>query len=638
MMKSALRAIAIGWVGLVFGAMVLAASPSAEAPGFRVEADSHGVWWFVGPDGERFYSLGVNNVSPEPFRPREGTRFYDPVPKEFGGDAEAWGRSTRGLLLEHGFNTLGAWSSTRVPAGSGLLTTPVLYVVAHAPERCLSPLRPDFETFVRENVKTAMATLPERSSILGVFLDNEMPWFGRSGWDDIPTYTLLERALEQPKDDQARRGAVKFLQSRHADIGAMGKAYGLTLGAWDQLEAKELQSANTEAAKADRTAFTKLLADRFFDVTTRIVREELPGLLILGTRFPGDAPEAVIRACGRDCDVVSVNMYAFGSKPDVGQFAKFWLLGGRPLMHTEFSWRASENNSGCPNTRGAGAVLKTQAQRAERYSAFVSDMASLPVVIGSHWFEFADQSPQGRFDGEDSNYGIVDIENKPYRELLSAMRDTHARVASIHRETSRSMPKSLDAITAVTYSPGQHPDRPSSLDLLGEWIAPPEIWGASDAKLHWSRQGEDLILDYEAGSQYGAGINIFGPAERKLEHGPRFACDLDGYQFIVIDFSAPKGLQLSVVLAEAGAAAADAGEFDTTAGDDGEAYISTPVFSSGNRTSERIPISSLSRQQFYGNRAGKRRIDMQAVRNLGLQVQGSPAAGRVTVYAIRLEK
>jgi hypothetical protein len=63
-------------------------------------------------------------------------------------------------------------------------------------------------------------------------------------------------------------------------------------------------------------------------------------------------------------------------------------------MVTEYSWRARENTSGNPNTGGAGAVVETQAQRAANYKSYVESMISYPMVIGVHWFEFADQSPE----------------------------------------------------------------------------------------------------------------------------------------------------------------------------------------------------------------------------------------------------
>ncbi len=627
-----------------FGGAMEVAEPTparAEAAGTRysVVKDEHGVWWFQAPDGARFYSIGINNVTPEPYQPRPNTSYYMPVPGEFKGDTNAWATSVSKLLTDHGFNTLGAWSFAGFPASAGLHTTPVLYVVQHEGTRCLSPLRPDFEEFVLSNVKEAIQKLPDRSSIIGVFLDNEMPWYGKSGWDDLPTYTLLEQAIELPETDVRHIAAVNFLKSRHADTAAISKAYRRSVASWRDINIELLRGCSVPAAMADRQAFTEMLADRFYEVTTRIVREEIPSTLILGTRIPGNAPDSVIRACGRHCEVMSVNQYVGEGKADVNALTRFWVLGGnRPIMHTEFSWRAKQNSSGTPNTRGAGTVLETQADRAARYSGLVADIATIPYVIASHWFEFADQSPQGRFDGEDSNYGIVDIHNKPYTELLGAMKSTNARVRELHAKTTRQMPSELLKPTSVTYTPGQHPARAPTINLLVDWIHEPEIWGASDAKLSWERKGTNVVLAYDAGTQYGAGINIFAPKSAKLAKGPEHAADLDGYTTIVLEANAPKGVLINIVLAEAGAAASSSSKFDISAGDDGEGFVSTILEGTGSVETYRIPIESLTKQKFFGNQNGLQRIDMQAVRNLGIQVSGEPRRGEVIVGAFRLEK
>ena len=283
-------------------------------------------------------------------------------------------------------------------------------------------------------------------------------------------------------------------------------------------------------------------------------------------------------------------------------------------------------------------MVETQAERGAAYASLVSDMATIPYVIGSHWFEFADESPQGRFDGENSNYGMVDMHNKPYADLLSAMKATNARVHDLHAKTTRKMPTELAKPKVVTYNPGQYPERPPTLDLLGEWTHDPEIWGAPDAKLSWQRRSHDLVLTYDAGAQYGAGINIFGPKPSALAKGPSFATDLDGYSTIVLEATAPKGLQINIVFAEAGAGPSSSTKFDTSAGDDGEGFVSAIVEGTGQPDTYRIFIAQLEKQKFFGNQAGAGRIDMQAIRNLGIQVSGEPRTGEVVVRGFRLEK
>lgn len=615
-------------------------APAAEAPPggrYSVVKDDRGVWWFQGPDGNRFYSLGINNISPEPYAPRPGTSFYNPVPTQFGGRIGDWAAHVTALLTDHGFNTLGAWSSPDIPTAPGLHATHVLYLVGHEPTRCLSPLLPDFESTILANLRTARDKI-KHPGVLGVFLDNEMPWYGKSGWDDIPTYTLLEQAFELPASDIRRIRALEFLKARHESPAALSAAYLRTVDRFEDISAPYLMGCSSPAVMADREAFTAMLADRFYETTTRIVRAEMPGILILGTRIPGNAPDAVIRACGRHCDVMSLNQYIFDNRADVNTLTRFWVLGGRPIMHTEFSWRARQNASGNPNSRGAGAILESQADRAAAYASLVTDIATVPYVIASHWFEFSDQSPQGRFDGEDSNYGVVDIHNEPYTELLAAMKTANAQVYALHASTTRVMPSELPERKAVTYTPGQHPGRAPTLDLLGAWTQQPELWGAPDASMTWRRADTGLLLTYDAGSQYGAGINLFGPRASALSRGPDFATDLDGYSTIVLEALVPKGLQVNIVLAEAGAAPPSTPTFDTTAGDDAEAYVSIPLFGTGAVETYRLPIVSLLRQPFFGSQSGGYRIDMQAVRNLGIQLSGEPRRGEVHIRSFRLER
>ena len=91
---------------------------SAQRDGYTVIRDDKGIWWFQRPDGTRFYSLGINNISPEPYAPRPGTTYYNPVPSQFGGSVERWADSIITLLTDHGFNTIGAWSSAAIPTSA----------------------------------------------------------------------------------------------------------------------------------------------------------------------------------------------------------------------------------------------------------------------------------------------------------------------------------------------------------------------------------------------------------------------------------------------------------------------------------------------------------------------------------------
>ena len=114
---------------------------------------------------------------------------------------------------------------------------------------------------------------------------------------------------------------------------------------------------------------------------------------------------------------------------------KAYSVFGKPLIIGEFAFRGAD--SGMPNTRGAGPIVKTQADRAAAFERYVRVGLSQPNVIGYHWFEHADEPKEGRFDGEDSNYGIVNIRDEPYEVLLATMSRVHAEAEELHRNVSR---------------------------------------------------------------------------------------------------------------------------------------------------------------------------------------------------------
>ena len=51
-----------------------------------------------------------------------------------------------------------------------------------------------------------------------------------------------------------------------------------------------------------------------------------------------------------------------------------------------------------------------------------------PQIIGAHWFKHADQPATGRSDGEDNNWGFVNIHDEVYPDLFLRMASVHQRM------------------------------------------------------------------------------------------------------------------------------------------------------------------------------------------------------------------
>ena len=124
---------------------------------------------------------------------------------------------------------------------------------------------------------------------------------------------------------------------------------------------------------------------------------------------------------------------------------------GLPIIHGEFSYTAMD--SGVPNLRGARSCptpphcipnhpFVLQRDRAAQARIQVATISKVPYVIGYHWWRWVDETPGGRWPrGENSNYGLVRINNEAYAELTAAFTEAN-RAAPAYR-TRRIPPRSM---------------------------------------------------------------------------------------------------------------------------------------------------------------------------------------------------
>jgi hypothetical protein len=154
------------------------------------------------------------------------------------------------------------------------------------------------------------------------------------------------------------------------------------------------------------------------------VKKHDPNHLNLGLRFGGSAPEEIIKA-SRGFDVFSFNNYGYSVNQD--NIKRIYDLTGLPMIIGEFHF-------GVPGRGLAPGLAQTadQEERGVAYRYYVENAAANPAIIGTHWFQWVDQPPTGRNDGENYNIGFVDVTDRPYTELVNAARETFRRLPDVH--------------------------------------------------------------------------------------------------------------------------------------------------------------------------------------------------------------
>jgi len=401
-----------------------------DATGFYRLEERGGRWWLVDPEGHPLLSQAVNHVTHRGDRDIETDEWpYEQAVQEIYGDEAAWADAAEERLRQWGFHHLGAWLASgelrgRMPEAPILGLSGVDWL-----EGDIADVYADgWELAVQEKAADEVADRVDDPLIVGWFLDNEMRW----GVDWRGTEDLTDLSWELGPDTATRQRLEAFLNVQHDDdfdsFAAAWEVEGLA-SSWEELWAlEELPDGGDE----DRRVWEERYALRYFDVTADAVRAADPNHLLLGVRFISQmTPAPVVEAAGRHLDVVSVNRYELtegleqllqDASPEFARTGEelehFHELSGRPILISEFGYRAMD--SGLPNSSPPiQLVLETQAERAEHFTAFAHRHLAPPWGVGLHWFEWTDEPPGGRFDGEDSNWGLVSLADEPYAELVA---------------------------------------------------------------------------------------------------------------------------------------------------------------------------------------------------------------------------
>lgn len=606
-------------------------SPAASSPFFTV-GWKDGKAWFFTPTQKPFLSMGVNAIGDQSYR-APNDDYYNPVKNQYGGDKQAWIKTVFSRMKKWHFNTIGSWSDADL-FGRKFPYTAMLSIGRGNPwnDVLLSVFAESFAQRVKENAQKALATR-EDPFLVGYFLDNEMPWWGDHGWNSAGQQTLLEKYALGGVDDANKEALKKFLEDRyHKDIEDFDEAWGLRLQSFEELDAPVTLEVKTKKQRAAAEDWAGVVAERYFSVAVGALRQVDPHHLVLGVRFAGEAPWPVVEACARHCDVVSVNLYSKSGEVDQRLLDNFYSKAGKPLLLSEYSFSAQENQSGDPNTRGADVAVDTQKQRVEHYNRYAHRLLELPYVVGLHWFEWADESPEGRFDGENCDYGLVDIHDREYVLLTGAEAKLNLIASSIHKKSDVPLPQAFQEAKGADYRRADAgakvaPGRPF---LKIDSTARLNTWGDGDngGKAEVQADSGAVIVDYETGTGWGCGVSAPSNLGPFLSPG---VVDLRGYNFFDFKAFAPLGVTFMVYMDESGTAAPQQARYEGVNGADGESYEFPTLAGTGKWEDYRVDLSELQRRESWGNQKGNNILDLQALSDVSFYLPGGQGAGRMLV-------
>ena len=398
---------------------------------WRVGQSTDGVWWFVAPDNRVEFMNMVTTV--QPFQEARDTNGIHFVSRDWtggidgaAGDLDAWATKTLARVREAGFKGLGAWSHPSLHKHDIPMTRDLNLWTWMKPD-AKRFYTPGWSETAAHAVEVQVTPLRDNANLIGYFIDNEVDWGdGNAG----PAYYFDQL----PPDDLNRREVVKIIQTIWPTIEKFNADWESNLKDWTELNGwQTLPHEKSQAYGRLFSAWLSHLAADYFRTTTQLVRQTDPNHLILGVRFRGYAPREVVRASRDYTDVQSINYYVSDARLDPDMFRMMNEESGQPVMITEYSFHALDSRSGNRNTVGFAAQVLDQQARADGYRLFTQRLARVPYIIGGDWFQWSDEPPSGRsHDGEDVNFGIVDVDDRPYELLAAAVRETAPMLNSMH--------------------------------------------------------------------------------------------------------------------------------------------------------------------------------------------------------------
>jgi hypothetical protein len=430
-----------------YGVSAVTANVAKRDARCTVHRHSNG-WWFVAPNGEKFFSLGVCMFN-QGFEGKEfdankpaytALRHYD--------TPDAWADASLTRLRSWGFTTVGGWSDYETIRRAGAdqwWMTPVLHIGSTVGFPWFDMWDAKHIRRLEEVASQNIGTLSGHPKVIGYYSDNELGW-----WNAI----LWKMTLEQPASSGQRQRLVQLVREKYeGDWSAVVTDFEPQSAAnWDELNRGGmlwLRPGGNGIHTVRR--FLTVVAERYYQLMRDTIRKFDPEALYLGDRYQSFYYPEVAAASRPYVDVVSTNLNASWND---GTFIRSYLdtlheLSGKPVAVTEFYMAAAENHSGNKNSVGGFPIVATQAERARSLGNTLRSLARLPYVVGADWFQYYDEPPLGRkLDGEDYNFGLVDIHDRPYPEVTAAFGSINLKKIKSSAEKQR-----LDASHGVPPAP-----------------------------------------------------------------------------------------------------------------------------------------------------------------------------------------
>ena len=390
-----------------------------EATGFFTTKFIDGKWWFVDPEGYLFLSVGVDCIRPlanglaKDVDKRSNmfkelpSRDISPGNNSFPNDysfglwnlyrrfGENYREKAHELVIKRmekwGVNTIANWSSQDIMNMNrkAFVTSMRTAGVEGRLMGLADVYATDFYEKLDGAMKSSVGPYKDNPWVIGFFVGNEPAWIGNE--------ERLCNIILEGQDSPIKTKLTEFVVAN----GNSPEIYKKFI--WNTF-------------------------DTFLQAVKSAYKKYAPNHLNLGYRFGNlnEIEEEVLVICSKAFDVLSFNSYSL--VPDMDMMNRALRITNLPMIIGEYHFGTVD--------RGLSQSLwqvDSQEERGVAYRYYTEQAYSHPALIGTGYFQWADQDITGRRnDGENLNCGLIDVTDRPYKYQVEAMMETAKVLFDVH--------------------------------------------------------------------------------------------------------------------------------------------------------------------------------------------------------------
>jgi hypothetical protein len=402
-------------------------------------------WWLADPEGNAFFSTGVDCVGPGTdsrvdmmknlcsWIPEIDSEFSDAIRRKedgqdiksvnygitnlisaFGADNwwQCWAKIVKMYLYKWNINTIANWSSLEFIRFAKMPY--VLPLDVHSEQDFPTTEQKIFRDFpdvfskeYREQAESyakALVSFKHDPYMIGYFMRNE------PNWGFVHGLNIAEEMLANPAETVSKETFVRRMKEKYTEIDAFNSAWKLELPSFEDLHRPIYHACKlSQQAEEDLKEFSAEMIKLYVDIPAKACKKVDPNHLNLGMRYAYIA-DPVMLSGYENFDVFSINSYQMNPYEQVANVGEMLDM---PVMLGEFHFGALDKGLTSHGLRG----VEDQKERGIAYRYYVEQGIRSPHFIGAHYFMLNDQSCIGRFDGENYQIGLMDICMQEYSDM-----------------------------------------------------------------------------------------------------------------------------------------------------------------------------------------------------------------------------